>query len=165
MNGILLLLGSNLGDRLVQLQTAIRQLERQGVYTVEISSVYETKPYGIREQPDFLNAVIRVKTESPPEKLLEACLHVENIMGRIRERKWGKRLIDIDVLFYHDEQWNNNMLTLPHYGISDRRFTLLPLVELAATGTHPVNGKTMEQLLEACTDDTTCVKTQLVLKP
>lgn len=144
-------LGSNLGDRKQRLEDAIRELDACGVHTVRRSSIYETEPFGVKDQPDFLNMVIAVETEMSPEALLDTCLAVETKLGRVRRRYWGERTIDIDLLAYHNEVRRTPRLRLPHMYLAMRRFVLLPLAEIA--GDDKIQyGKTAEELLMACRD-------------
>lgn len=152
MNHILLSLGSNVGDREANLKRAQELLGEEGVVIEQLSPIYETEPYGVAEQGYFLNQVVQVKTEKTPEELLETCLAVENTMGRVRNVKNGPRLIDVDVVFYRDEVLNTSRLTLPHPGVPERRFILQPLSDLVPGQAHPVLKKTVQQLLDECTD-------------
>lgn len=123
-------LGSNLGDRLANLQRAVDRLARtEGIRVVRASRVYETDPVG-PPQPDYLNAVVEVATVLGPRSLLEACLGVEAAMGRVRAERWGPRIVDLDVLTYGDEQIDEPGLTIPHPRMLDRAFVLVPLLEL-----------------------------------
>jgi 2-amino-4-hydroxy-6-hydroxymethyldihydropteridine diphosphokinase len=123
-------LGSNLGDRLANLQQAVDRLARtEGIRVVRASRVYETDPVG-PPQPDYLNAVVEVATVLRPRSLLEACLGVEAAMGRVRAERWGPRIVDLDVLTYGDEQIDDPGLTIPHPRMLDRAFVLVPLLEL-----------------------------------
>ena len=145
-------LGSNLGDRKQQLESAIRELESGGeIRVVKRSSIYETEPFGVKDQPDFLNMVIAVETELSPEALLEECLKVEERLGRVRHRYWGERTIDIDLLAYHQEVRRTQRLRIPHMYLSMRRFVLLPLAEIAGDEIIQ-HGKTANELLNACRD-------------
>lgn len=124
-------LGSNLADRLENLQRAVDLLdEHEGLHLLRSSRVYETEPVGGPEQPDFLNAVIEVDTERSPRELLGACLEVEVAMGRIREERWGPRPIDVDLLTYGDLVLDEPDLVLPHPRMHERAFVLVPLTEL-----------------------------------
>lgn len=145
-------LGSNLGDRNQQLESAIRELESGGdIRVVKRSSVYETEPFGVKDQPDFLNMVIAVETELSPEALLEECLKAEERLGRVRHRYWGERTIDIDLLSYHQEVRRTSRLRIPHMYLAMRRFVLEPLAEIA--GDEIIQqGKTASELLRACRD-------------
>ncbi len=161
MNGIFLLLGSNLDERLKNLETARRNLATMGVKATGHSSLYETEPWGEKDQPWFLNVVLQVETALDPDDLLQACLAVERQMGRERETKWGPRLIDIDLLYYKDQIIEKENLIVPHPGIPDRKFTLLPLVELAGGMVHPGFNKTQIELLMECDDQLEVKKTKL----
>ncbi len=152
MKGIYLLLGTNLGDRVKNLADARNLVMEQGIEIKAMSSVYETAAWGIEDQPGFLNQVLEVTTSLAPEVLLKTILATELEMGRIRIQKWGERLIDIDILYYRNEVLNTPDLKVPHPEIPNRRFTLVPLVELAAEETDPVSGKTQRELLAVCPD-------------
>ena len=123
-------LGANLGDRLASLQRAVDLLDAEGVRVVASSRVWETEPVGGPDQPDYLNAVVRVKTELEPMQLLAACQRVEGALGRVREMRWGPRTIDVDVLLVGDVTMESPSLTLPHPRMLERAFVLLPLLEL-----------------------------------
>lgn len=126
-------LGANLGDRLENLQRAADLLaEEPGVTVVRSSRVYETEPLGGPEQPDYLNAVVEVRTDLPPHDLLEACLGVEARMGRVRAERWGPRTIDVDLLTYDDRTIDDPDLVVPHPRMHERGFVLVPLSELTA---------------------------------
>jgi 2-amino-4-hydroxy-6-hydroxymethyldihydropteridine diphosphokinase len=151
-NGIFLLLGSNLGQPLANLRDASKKIERDAGKIWMRSSVYKSAAWGVPEQPDFYNQVLQIQSEHPPEILLQKLLHIEKAMGRLRLEKWGPRLIDIDILFYGQETRNTPSLQIPHPGIPERKFTLIPLVEIAGNWQHPVSKKSMSALLEQCTD-------------
>ena len=125
-------LGSNVGDRLANLQSARDLLADHGALVVSSSSVYETEPQGeLLEQPDFLNAAVEVETELGPEELLDACKVVELEVGRVfGGPRHGPRTIDVDVLLLGDVEQQSERLTLPHRDILARRFVLVPLLEL-----------------------------------
>ncbi|HEY3208996.1 MAG TPA: 2-amino-4-hydroxy-6-hydroxymethyldihydropteridine diphosphokinase [Actinomycetota bacterium] len=123
-------LGSNLGDRLANLQEAVDRLGKTpGVHVIQTSRVYETDPVG-PAQPDYLNAVVMVETSLSARELLEACLGVERAMGRERRERWGPRNIDLDVLGYGREQIDEPGLQVPHPRMHERAFVLVPLLEL-----------------------------------
>jgi 2-amino-4-hydroxy-6-hydroxymethyldihydropteridine diphosphokinase len=125
-------LGSNEGDRLGNLRSARERLPDEGVRVVGSSSVYETAPQGeITDQPDFLNACLEVETELDPEALLEACKRVEHALGRTPGGpRHGPRPVDVDVLLLDGLEYSSERLTLPHPGVTSRRFVLEPLLEL-----------------------------------
>ncbi|MCX8053162.1 MAG: 2-amino-4-hydroxy-6-hydroxymethyldihydropteridine diphosphokinase [Armatimonadetes bacterium] len=124
-------LGANLGDRLANLREAIRRLEDAGCRVIARSSVYETEPVGITDQPDFLNAVIKVETSLTARDLLNLCKSIENEMGRVRTNKWSPRVIDIDILLYDDSSVCEDDLVIPHAEMLKRAFVLIPLAEIA----------------------------------
>jgi 2-amino-4-hydroxy-6-hydroxymethyldihydropteridine diphosphokinase len=125
-------LGSNEGDRHAALRAARAALEREGIEVTGASSVYETAPQGeVTDQPDFLNACLRIRTELGPEQLLDACKRVERELGREPGgRRHGPRPIDVDVLLLGDLTHSSDRLTLPHAEVTARRFVLEPLLEL-----------------------------------
>jgi 2-amino-4-hydroxy-6-hydroxymethyldihydropteridine diphosphokinase len=132
VTGAFLGLGSNLGDRLANLQHAVDLLgAREGVRVVRSSRVYETDPVG-PPQPDFLNAVIEVETSRTARGLLDAALAVEQEMGRVRTEPWGPRVIDLDVLTFGDDHVDEPGLEVPHPRMHERGFVLAPLLELEA---------------------------------
>ncbi|MEP1097170.1 MAG: 2-amino-4-hydroxy-6-hydroxymethyldihydropteridine diphosphokinase [Cyclobacteriaceae bacterium] len=163
MNGIYLLLGSNLGDRLEKLRTASKSLEERQIKILNESSVYETEPWGVSDQPWFLNVVLQIETALQESKLLETCLKVEEDMGRSRIEKWGARLIDIDILYYNDIVLDTNSLQLPHPEIANRKFTLLPLCELIPNQPHPISKLSQVEMLTKCKDELDCRQTELHL--
>jgi 2-amino-4-hydroxy-6-hydroxymethyldihydropteridine diphosphokinase len=123
-------LGSNLGDRLANLQRAVDLLDASpGIRVERTSSVYETDPVG-PPQPDYLNAVAEIHTTRTARALLEACLAVEHALGRVRDERWGPRTVDVDVLTYGDDRIDEPGLTVPHPRMHERAFVLIPLREL-----------------------------------
>ena len=125
-------LGSNVGDREAQLRGAIEDLRRHGVTVEAVSSTYETEPVGeILDQPDFLNAAVRIRTALEPEALLDLCKAIEAEHGRVfGGPRHGPRPIDIDLLLLGDLELASERLTLPHPEVASRRFVLAPLLEL-----------------------------------
>ena len=152
MTGIYLLLGTNLGNKLANIQRAKELLTSHLIVVKKESRIYETAAWGIEDQPSFLNQVIEVDSGKSPERVLKICQLIEEEMGRVRHEKWGERLIDIDILYFGERAYKKENLEIPHPGIPERRFTLAPLVELAEELLHPVLKKTQAELLEACPD-------------
>ena len=128
---ILIGLGSNLGERECQLEQALQRMEQAGdLRIVSVSNLYETKPVGDTDQPEFLNMAARLETFLTPLDLLKRCLAVENEMGRLRTRRWGPRIIDIDLLEYDARRVRLAELILPHPEIVNRGFVLIPLNDI-----------------------------------
>ncbi|MEM6830297.1 MAG: 2-amino-4-hydroxy-6-hydroxymethyldihydropteridine diphosphokinase [Bacteroidota bacterium] len=163
MNGIYLLLGSNIGDRLDNLKTAIDRLGSHNIVVIDESSVYETAPWGEQDQAWFLNVVLQIDTPQNEADLLTSCMQTENEMGRVRNEKWGARIIDIDILYYHDTVMDTESLIIPHPGIATRRFTLIPLAELCPNELHPVLHLSQAELLLNCEDPLDCKLTEFTL--
>jgi 2-amino-4-hydroxy-6-hydroxymethyldihydropteridine diphosphokinase len=124
-------LGSNLGDRLANLQAAVDAIQAEpGLRVAASSRVWETTPVGGPPQPDYLNAVIRIETDLSARDLLDVARRVESRLGRIRKERWGARTIDVDVLLYDAERIDEPDLVVPHPRMTQRAFVLLPLLEL-----------------------------------
>lgn len=141
-------LGSNLGDKEKNLRRALLLLTQQGVEVVRVSSFLSTEPYGVTDQPQFLNAVACVRTTLAPLALLDVLLATELAMGRVRLRHWGERNIDLDLLLYEDVVLDLPRLHLPHPDMQNRDFVLLPLAEIAPELKHPTLQKTIYELKE-----------------
>lgn len=139
-------LGSNLGDKEKNLRRALLLLTQQGVEVVRVSSFISTEPYGVTDQPQFLNAVACVRTSLAPLALLDVLLATELAMGRVRLRHWGERNIDLDLLLYEDVVLDTKRLRLPHPDMQNRDFVLLPLAEIAPELKHPTLQKTIWEL-------------------
>ena len=148
-----LLIGGNLGDREENLDTAIHLIHEKAGNIINLSSIYSTAAWGIEEQPDFLNQALLIQTDKEPLELLDTLLEIETEMGRIREQKWGPRINDIDILNIDDLVMDSERLKIPHPYLSERRFSLVPLVEISPDWIHPVTGKSTMEMLAECTDE------------
>jgi 2-amino-4-hydroxy-6-hydroxymethyldihydropteridine diphosphokinase len=149
---IFLLLGTNLGNRPQNLERAIFAIAENIGSIRKMSSVYKTAAWGKTDQAEFYNQVVLITTSLDPLALLAQVVNIEKILGRVRTEKWGPRLIDIDILFYDQLIIENESLTIPHPGIPGRRFTLVPLCEIAPGFIHPQLNKEISVLLDECED-------------
>jgi 2-amino-4-hydroxy-6-hydroxymethyldihydropteridine diphosphokinase len=144
-------MGSNLGDRALQLQKAV---ELVGVMPstkiLRVSSIYETSPVGIPDQPRFLNAVIELSTSIVPLDLLKEVKKIEKELGRTEITRWRPRTIDLDILLYDDDVIVSDELTIPHPRMTERKFVLVPLAEMDPAVLHPVEHKTVGTILARC---------------
>ncbi|MGL1886769.1 MAG: 2-amino-4-hydroxy-6-hydroxymethyldihydropteridine diphosphokinase [Reichenbachiella sp.] len=152
MSVCFLLLGTNLGDKQTNLQDALDSISVQVGSVITKSSIYSTAAWGKEDQSDFLNQIIKVDTELDADQVLEHCLAIEKELGRIRFEKWGERLIDIDILYFDDLVIDKPDLKVPHPEIQNRRFTLVPMVELAKDLVHPKLNRSQTDLLSQCPD-------------
>lgn len=151
-------LGSNLGDRAGHLLLGVRGMLNAGLRVARLSSIYETEPVDVTDQPAFLNMAAELAAPLPrPEQLLARLLRVEYLAGRTRERERGPRTLDLDLLLYGGLVTQSELLTLPHPRLHLRRFALAPLAELAPDLLHPALRQTIAQLLDA-TPDTPAVR-------
>ena len=147
MSTILLALGSNLGDRMKNLARA-RTLLDQTITLRAVSRIYETEPWGVIEQPRFLNQTLLAETELSPNDLLTLVKRIEMEMGRdFSTVRYGPRIIDIDILGYDDLIFHSSRLTIPHKRLHERAFVLIPLNEIAPDWVHPGLGLTVTQML------------------
>ncbi len=146
-------LGTNLGDRAAQLAEALIRLDAvDGIHLIAVSPVYRTAPWGVEEQPDFLNLCVRIDTGLSPLALLAACKAVEAAMGRQVRERWGPREIDVDILLVAGAELETPALTLPHPRMLQRRFVLAPLADLVPDWI--VGGRTVaEHAVELGADD------------
>ena len=160
---IYLSLGSNVGDRADNLRRAIAALEDAGTRVQKISSIYETEPVDLREQPWFLNCVVKAATELPAAELLKKLRQIEAAMGSKKIVAKGPRLIDLDILLYGDESIDTPELQVPHPRMRLRRFVLVPLAEIAPGVRHPAWDTNAEGLLERTPDKSAVRKSPEIL--
>ena len=146
--------GSNLDERSALMAEAVDHLRcLEGLGRASLSHLYETRPWGRSDQPDFLNAVASFDTEMEPTALLDECQGIERKMGRRSSGRWGPRRIDLDLLDIGGRIIGEDSLTLPHTGISRRAFVLIPVIEIAPDWTDPISGKSAIELLAALDPD------------
>ena len=152
MNIVFLQLGSNLGDRELLLKDAITEIEDRVGNILECSKVYESSPWRVEGQENYLNQILKVKTILLADEVLSVVLDIEKQLGRVRIEKWGERLIDIDIIFYNDSIIETPELCVPHKHLHERLFVLTPLHNIAPQMVHPKYNKTIEELLNICND-------------
>ena len=158
-NPVYLGLGSNLGDREAALRSGLLDLERGGVSIRAVSSVYETDPVGFFDQPTFLNLAVEAQWAGGPESLLERCRRAEERLHRVRGERDGPRTLDVDILLMGDLVLGSADLLIPHPRMSERRFVLVPLSEIAPDAVHPGSNLTIRELLRRCPDDSRVQRT------
>ena len=146
---VYLALGTNLGDRLANLEQARLALEAQ-VHLRTCSPIYETPPWGYLDQPSFLNQVVKGETDLSPHDLLATLQRLETELGRRPSLRNGPRLIDLDILFYDDLLLETPTLTIPHPRLPGRGFVLVPLADIAPALRHPATGQTVLEMLANC---------------
>lgn len=153
MKVVYLALGSNLQNPFIQLHKALLKLSlTPAIRVLQNSSFYSSKPYGVIDQPDFLNAVAAIETSLSPHNLLNTLLTIETELGRIRDQKWGPRLIDLDILLYENQIIHTPELIIPHPELHCRPFVLYPLAEIDPALILP-DGISLQQLLKEVPDE------------
>jgi 2-amino-4-hydroxy-6-hydroxymethyldihydropteridine diphosphokinase len=141
-------IGSNLGDRINYLKKALEKLKQNNIQIIKSSNIIETEPYGYKEQGKFLNMAVEIDSDLEPFELMKLISKIESELGRIRTKRWGPRVIDIDIIFYDSLIINEPDLKIPHPDMQNRFFALKPLQEIAPDFVHPVLKKTITELLE-----------------
>ena len=152
------MIGGNMDDRMANLNTAKKWVEDEIGVIQKSSSIYETAAWGYTNQPDFLNQILIVQTLLDAGQLMDALLTFELKMGRKRDIPMGPRTIDLDIIYFNNDIVNNHLLTIPHPKLSERRFVLLPLVEIDPDYIHPILNKTNTTLLKECGDSLSVYK-------
>ena len=153
MKIVFLGIGTNLGNRELNLEQAITRIEEFIGPVLMTSSIYETEPWGFQTEDKFLNLVVKAETKLTPSGLLGRILMIESLMGRVRgPNRYSSRLIDIDILVYEEMIIDQESLKIPHPLLQERRFVLVPLCEIASEMIHPVLKKSYAELLKICED-------------
>ena len=153
MSGIYLSLGSNLGDREATIEKALLEIDQlESTQITRVSSIYDTDPVEVQDQPRFLNVVIEIESDIGPHQLLWNLKLIERRLGRVRAKRWGPRVIDIDILLHGDRVVDEPELTLPHPALADRAFVLIPLSEMVPDLPHPVLGERISELMDRLSD-------------
>ncbi len=140
-------IGSNLGNRQRNCLHAIELLEKSGIIIKKRSSMYETEPWGVKDQPDFINMALEIETDLNPKELLRILKNIEREMGRSESFRWGPRCVDLDILLFNEIVLKENELEIPHPSMHERSFVLKPLSEIAPDRIHPVLKKKILDLL------------------
>ena len=155
---IILALGSNIGDKALYLQKTLDLLDKNNIKVIHKSSVYETEPVGYKDQNDFYNMIIEVKTNIKPFKLIDILLDIESQLGRERLFLNSPRTIDIDIIAYKNEIINTDKLQLPHPRYKERNFVLMPLNEINPDFCDPFTLESISKLLNKCNDTNKVIK-------
>ncbi|WP_061320051.1 2-amino-4-hydroxy-6-hydroxymethyldihydropteridine diphosphokinase [Clostridium botulinum] len=140
--------GSNIGEKESYIKRALEKIEERGMKIIKVSSIYETEPYGVLDQDSFLNGVVKIETNLTPEDLIGELLNIEKQLDRVRERRWGPRTIDLDIIFYDDLIINEKDLVIPHKDMENREFVLKPLCDIDENFIHPVLKKSVRELYD-----------------
>lgn len=166
MERVLISLGSNLGNRLQYLQRALEEIEKVDQTRVKaVSSVYEAEPVGLREQPEFLNAAVELRSNLQPLELFRALKEIERKLGRTQTIRWGPREIDIDIIYFGQRVVQEPELSIPHSEVTNRKFVLIPLSEIDREYLDPLRKCSVRELLAGCKDLSGLEKTAFVLLP
>lgn len=148
-------IGSNIGERLKFIEQAVSFLGLcEEIDVIQTSALYETEPWGVKDQNWFLNVAVEINTTLSPQDLLVKCNQIESTLGRNRdvEKRWGERTLDIDIIFYGKEIINTDILVVPHTRMHERAFVLVPMLEIAPEFVHPIFNKSITDLYESLVD-------------
>lgn len=151
MNTAYIGLSTNLGNKIQNITDALDKIASKCEIKAK-SNIYLTEPWGVTDQPDYYNQCIQIETELTAQDLLNFLLHTENELGRVRLEKYGARTMDLDLLLFNQEIINTPNLQVPHPLLTERKFVLAPLQEIAADQIHPINNLTISQLYQQCSD-------------
>ncbi|NOY38783.1 MAG: 2-amino-4-hydroxy-6-hydroxymethyldihydropteridine diphosphokinase [Nitrospirae bacterium] len=147
MTTIYIGIGSNLGDREGNCLKALEELEKSGIKVTKRSFLYETEPWGVKDQPGFINMAVEADTDLTPGEVLRVFKAIEKKLGRREAPRWGPRIVDLDILLYDDLVVNETNLRIPHPHMHERDFVLKPLSEIAPEVIHPLLKKTVREML------------------
>jgi 2-amino-4-hydroxy-6-hydroxymethyldihydropteridine diphosphokinase len=148
MNRVCIAFGSNIGDRYGAVSDAFKLIQENRMKILFKSEVYETEPYGYTDQPTFINGALLVETELSCREVLTRLLAIEKDLGRVRKFKWGPRIIDLDIIFYNQEIYDEEDLKVPHPDMQNRMFVLRPLNDICPKYVHPILKKSVEEMLK-----------------
>ncbi|MCW6109056.1 2-amino-4-hydroxy-6-hydroxymethyldihydropteridine diphosphokinase [Clostridium sporogenes] len=140
--------GSNIGEKENYIKRALEKIEEREIKIIKVSPIYETEPYGVLDQDSFLNGVVKIETNLTTEDLIGELLNIEKQLDRVRERRWGPRTIDLDIIFYDDLIINEKDLVIPHKDMENREFVLKPLCDIDENFIHPVLKKSVRELYD-----------------
>lgn len=146
MNIVYIAFGSNIGDRHEAVEKALEMIEQRGMRIVKKSKIYQTEPYGYIDQPEFINGAVCVETLLNAREVLVNLLDIEEEIGRVREFKWGPRIIDLDIIFYNNDIISEEDLKVPHPDMQNRDFVLGPLMDICPELIHPLLGEKVKEL-------------------
>ena len=152
MNTVYVQLGSNLWDRENLIYDAVQQISNLVGNVIVQSKIYESMPWRVEGQENYLNQIIQVTTSLSPDETMLVLLKIENDLGRVRVEKWGERLIDLDIIFFNNEIIETPDLCVPHKHMHQRNFVLMPLNEIASGFIHPKYKKSVSQLFKESKD-------------
>lgn len=147
MNRVYIAFGSNMGDRYKAVEDAFILIEKSEMKITKKSKIYETEPYGYTDQPAFINGALEVETGLTCRQVLERLLSIELELGRVREFKWGPRIIDLDIIFFNDEIYDEEDLKVPHPDMHNRDFVIKPLNDICPDYIHPILKKSISGLM------------------